>query len=368
MKILNKGVLMKILSVGRQNSNQSFQAHMTKKALREMSKKAITLQELQLKKADLPCLDIIGKKNNINADDFLLSQGFTYSSENDNVLNLAAGYNGGHFMIELNHYIARYGLKEYVARVLMDFPASFSGLMQYKNCVQDLKRQDLIQKGLGIHTYKMNTDLNLEEKLAGAKNLSRYLKQKIEYKDVFFIDSNAYYYNPKTRTVYSTAFDDNNLKRVKPIVEECFFLTDKNGNAVGYKLKHYNPYFRKIVEETYMEQSEPSYKLKSVVDYRNNVEMAEAFRFGNNEPDYRFRKALPNVLNHLSERVKVKNPNTEDIQYIKFSDKNNDVVTRFGYYDPTIGRSLIYDADGRYMYQMEYIKDGYGKINACSKF
>ena len=51
----------------------------------------------------------------------------------------------------------------------------------------------------------------------------------------------------------------------------------------------------------------------------------------------------------------------------KFYDKEKNIQHRVCYYDSTIGRSFVYNDEGKYMYQMEYNKDDFGKIVACLK-
>ena len=119
-----------------------------------------------------------------------------------------------------------------------------------------------------------------------------------------------------------------------------------------------------------MEQSEPSIKLPRIVNADNNRDFAEAFRFGNSAIDdnFRVKVGIPKVLEHLSKRVGVKNVTEDKLQIVRFYDKDKEVQTRICYFDPTTGRSLVYYPEGKYMYQMEYNKDGYGNIIACTKF
>ena len=235
--------------------------------------------------------------------------------------------------------------------------------------ISDLKRQDIIQKGLQIHTYELNTSVSKQEQKLAASDMSKCLKKEIKPKDLFFIDTQAFYYNEYSRTAYRVnLYDANSKNKIGAFVSKCRFEIDKNGNAIGYNAVNWNFYHRRPAEETYKEQFQPSEKLPSVADNKNNKLFAESFRFGNSESNYKTEKGIPNVLSHLENRVKIKNPDKKDLQFIKFYDKDKNIVYRIGYYDSSTGRSVIYNENGKYMYQIEYNKNDFGEIIACSKF
>ena len=152
------------------------------------------------------------------------------------------------------------------------------------------------------------------------------------------------------------------------MIQEFEFVKDGKGNAIGYNRKRYDIFQNKYIEEKYVEQQSPSEKLPKIADSVNNKLFAEAFRFGNSEPEYKYNKGIPNVLEHLNKRVGITLPKKEDLQFVQFYDNDRNIVLRINYYDPTTGRSLVYNQDGKYMYQMEYNKDDSGNIIACSKF
>lgn len=364
---------MKILSVNKFNSAPQFRASVSKNVLRELDIKAQEIQKKQLEKIAAAAETVTIGGMLVHLNEIFNAHGFTYISEKDGSLNLAAGYNGGYYTIDAEKPLVSKGIEEKesiklrVAKLLIHESSSLGGLLQYKNCVEDLKRQDLIQKGLKIHTYKLNTTLSEKQKYIAVRQLSGYMNKIINVKDLFFIDSDAFYYNRYNKTIYGVNIKEKNESGINSVFKECRFETDKHGNVVGYTEKHWDSYFRKPVEETYKEQTEPSNKLNSIVDGYNNQDLAQAFRFGNNVHDFRIRRAGPEIINHLENRVKIAYPHTDDIQYIKFYDKNKEVVTRFGYYDSSTGRSFIYDERGKYLYQMEYNRDAFGKIIACSR-
>lgn len=360
---------MKILSVNPICASIGFQARIPNKTLEEMEQKAFNIQIKQIKKPAVWATAGVVSEGIINCDKFLDSNGFTYASQNeDNTVNLASGYNGGFYTIKTKYNNKDTNIKEYMVARLINSSAAFGGLLNYKECINDLKRQDIIQKGLKIHTYVMDSDVDNDTKIMIAKDLAKYLGQQISANELFFIESEAFYYDKFNKTIYGMNLQNKGKKDFDLSLKICKFETDKKGHAIGFNVRSWNVYQNRAAEEVYHEQSMPSIKLSSIVDGNNNKDFAEAFRFGNNEQDYRIRKAGPNILNHLSNRVRIKDPQIEDIKYVKFYDENKNIVKRFAYYDSSIGRSLVYDTDGKYMYQMEYNKDDFGNIIACSKF
>lgn len=359
----------------------------TPRMLMEMDKKAQQLQKEQLEKLAAVVTIVVGGVT-MTFEEYLKTHGFTYYSEKNDKVNLSCGYNGGYYTIPDSsrfHEILRRkailksdmnlcntdekSVKECFINILNNDSAAFGGLLKYKNCVMDLKRQDLIQKGLRIHTYELNANVDPVQREWAAKNLSKFLSYIVSPDELFYIENEAFYYDKFKKTVHGVNIFKRGEKNIHPTYKVCKFETDENGYAIGYTVKDYNFYHGKPAEEVYSEQSKPSEELSKVIDWKNNKHMAEAFRFGNNEPDYKINKAAPNILNHLSNRVKIKFPKKENIKYVKFYDRNDrDIISRFSYYDSSTGRSLIYDIDGKYLYQMEYNKDDFGQIVACAKF
>lgn len=381
---------MKINSISMYNS-QTFCAKrgsqiVTPAMLEEMDRKALKMQMEHLKKAALvPTVTISGVL--MTLDEFFAQKGITYYSEKNDNINIACSYNGGYYTIpglsrleekmKKDHSFKSTlsksdkeepTVKEYFANSLSKNTSSFAGLQNYLNCVSDLKRQDLVMKGIKIHTYELNTGVTEAQQKMAAKNFSKFLNRVILPEDLFYLENDAFYYDKNNKTVYGVNIYKKGEQNIHPAFRVCQFDTDENGYATGYTVKDWNIYYRKNAEEVYKEQSAPSEDISQIVDWKNNKHLAEAFRFGNNEPDYKINVAAPRILEHLENRVKIKYPKWRNIKYVRFYDKNYDVVSRFSYYDSSTGRSFIYDTDGKYKYQMEYNKDDFGNIIACGRF
>ena len=156
------------------------------------------------------------------------------------------------------------------------------------------------------------------------------------------------------------------MEYTKPIPNICSFITNQKGQVIGYKNKSWDLYSRNLLEKEYLEQQMPSTKLPSIISMNNNKDFAEAFRFGNASKDERLSKGIPVVLEHLANKAKIYATESE-LQLIKFFNKDNRITRRIGYYDSSTGNSIIYNEEGKYMYQLEYNKDSFGNIIASSK-
>ena len=259
--------------------------------------------------------------------------------------------------------------KTYVLNALTANKNLAGGLVNYMELINDLKRQDIIQKGLRVHTYEMNNDVPFENRAIVASQLSKKFKRYIKHSDLFYIENDAFYYDKADKTVY--AIDLESLKsNLKPMVRTCHFTTDERGNAIGYSVCDWNNYHQQITEETFTEQQSQSEELPKIAEPLNNKLYAESFRFGNAKinDNYRFKIGLPKVLKHLTNRVGIKNADESKLQLVRFYDKNKEIQSRICYYDSAVGRSLVYNSDGQYMYQLEYNRNDFGDIVACARF
>jgi len=304
--------------------------------------------------------------NVIDIDDVLRKKGITHCTKEGEFIDIIAGYNGGFYKIKtgLNTTLNQ---AKVLINELLDRPTPMSCCFaNYKDMVADIKRQDLIQKGLGLRTNELNLQVPKEYAGDGAYDLSRHLRAGIPIKNLFFIDEEAFYYDAESKTAYGVNIYDKSSPST--VVSCCKFITDKRGNAVGYTTNNYNFYYKRPVEETYMEQQEISEKLPRIADSYNNKLYAEAFRFGNTEKDYRYKKGISNVINHLTNVVKIPNVSEEEIQVVRFYDKDKNIVPRICFYDSSTGHSLVYNTEGKYMYQVEYLKDDFGNILSCVRF
>lgn len=299
----------------------------------------------------------------------LLSEfGLTYFNVKDETIYSAAGYNGGFFSLKFNNTPSESIPTIFVQGLLKEGRTAFGGLLNYKDMTEDLKRQDIIQKGLQLHTYEMNPNIPLEMIYYASSKLSNLTKKTIKHDDLFFIDSEAFYYDKLEKTAYSLDVSQKKYEKTNPTLRICKFETDDRGNAIGYTTTAMNLFIRKPTETSYREQLSVSEELPDVADKNNNKLYAEAFRFGNAKNLYINKDAISSVLKHLEERVKVSSPASDMLQFVKLYDKQGNKVKRICYYDPTIGRSLVYNEEGKYIYQMEYNRDSFGNIVACGKY
>ena len=299
----------------------------------------------------------------------LKSNGITYFNAKDNVINVASGYNGGYYTIRTAyHHPSEISAKDYIISAITNKHESAGGLYNYMNLVKDIKRQDIIQKGLKIHTYELNNNVKPDDRIMAAAKLSGVVGYTVLQNQLFFIDEEAYYYDNDEKTAYTINFTTQ-VGNVKPMVRTCKFITDNKGNTVGYKVKDWNTYQWGYAENEYIEQQEPSIKPERIANPENNKLYAEAFRFGNStvKDYYRANAGVPIVLDYLSKKFKIKNIDENSLQIVRFYNKNKDIQTRICYYDPTIGQSFVFMPNGAYMYQMDYNKDSFGNIIACNK-
>jgi len=302
-----------------------------------------------------------------SADDYLKSIGITYCKIKDDVLSIACGYNNGFYMLRPKFKLTEDIAKAYLANSMETKSVLLGGLPNYIDLVKKYKRQDIIQKGLKLHTYELNCDVTPSQKVDAAYNLSKYTKKKIDKNNLFYIENEAFYYDKYAEKVYSVNLFSRETRNTQPVFRTCEFKKDEKGNTIGYKVNDYNFYYTAKEDFEYIEQQTPSEKLKPILNYENNKLFAEGFRFGNAEATQKETIGKESAIKFLKTKLKLYNVKPDDIKVVRYKDKNNDINTRLSFYDPTIGRSFVYDKNGKYLYQLEYNKNPNGEITSCTR-
>lgn len=360
---------MNITSIQNYKTNSAFRAkdYVVKKDLlnRNTLKKEITNIEKQ-NSDKIAKLVLSGLFSTFGIDLLLKEKDVTYCDISDKTISFACGQDGGFYQIKTDNNFTKAQAKEYLFRTINDESISLGGFENYYKLLKNIGRQDIVKKGLKIHTYEMNTNVTTAQKNQASANLIDYIKIPIKPSDLFYLEDEAFYYDKVTKTVYGVNLNETQLEGAIPAFRICKFITDSKGKAIGYRINDWNFYYGKNIETEYVEQQEPSIKLPPVVSQKNLKEIAEAFRFGNAEPDLKMNNSISNVLNYL-QKVKI-NAVSKDLQFIKFANKNKKVLSRIGYYNHATGTSMIFNQEGKYMCQMEYIKDDSGNITSCSSF
>lgn len=321
-------------------------------------------------KSAIPLALVVSPAELMRNQEALKAIGFTYCEVRDDTIDCAAGYNGGYYSVgvpyKANPELFKIG---FIKQLLTGNRSLFGGLLNYKDMINDLKRQDIVKKGLMLHTYKLNSDIPEEQKEEAAISISNLSKKDVNPEDLFFFDSEAFYYDKLDKTAYSVDaltkyYGDNN-----PTFRVCKFDTNKFGNVIGYTTTAMNIFRLEPTDTLYKEQQEPSEPLPPIADMKNNKLFAEAFRFGNSTSfGIRYEDSVKTVLKHLSDIIGQTYLQTEDLQFVKIYDKNKNIIKRICYFDSSTGRSIVYNEEGKYLYQMVYNKDSLGNINACAKY
>ena len=314
-----------------------------------------------IKAASISCLAI---------DEILKENGLTFCNVDKNTIHTAAGYNGGFYSVKYDAQATPEQLKAYFAQNISDDNyLRLGGMLNYKEMVDHLKRQDIVQKGLQLHTYELNSDVTEEDAIKTTVLLSRFSKKFIKPKQLFFIDKDAFYYDKTEKIAYSIPINTPSDKKAEYAFRTCRFMTDNKNNATGYTQNYFDLFQKCRIDKTYEEQQTPSDQLPPVADASNNKLYAEAFRFGNTGQNiWQFDEAFSAISNHLQRKLGIDFVTKDMIQVVKLQDKDERPVLRICFYDSSIGRSLVYDEKGKYLFQMEYHKDAFGKIRACSKY
>ena len=315
-------------------------------------------------------IQFLNSVSNLKISDELVKKilkdyGITYLQVKDKAVNVASGYNGGFYTVNFDKNISPETLKIYFVQLLLKGDNSkLGGLFNYKSMVSDIKRQDIIQKGMKLHTYDLNNNVSEKQEKMAAECLSKLSKKFIRPKNLFFIEDEAHYYDDLEKIAYSINLKAETKSMMKPTFRVCRFEIDERGNAIGYTATAEDIYTLRKNDSVYREQQTASEILPEIAEASNNKRYAESFRFGNTKIyGAKIKQAIPNVIEHLSSRVK--NPKQEQLQVVKFYDKNRNIESRICFYDSSTGRSIVYDNSGNYLYQMEYIKNANGEIISC---
>lgn len=303
----------------------------------------------------------------LGLDLLLKEKGITYCEVNENAINVGCAKSGGFYQIPTLTNLTKTQAQEFVFQSLIGSADTLGGFVNYNALIQDLGRQDLIKRGLKLHTYQLNTSFSPEQRIKAACTLMKKTKIPIKSEELFFVENDAFYYDKNSKTVYALSLYENRREPLKPAIRTCKFMTDSTGKAIGYKSNDWDFYHRKYVDSEYIEQQEPTEVLPKAVDINNNKAYAESFRFGNSYPNERMKNGSQKVLKHLGEKAGI-DTTSDNLQYIKFIDKNGLYERRISYYNSATGRSIVYNEDGNYLYQIEYNKNDFGKIVACVKY
>ena len=303
-------------------------------------------------------------EESLKPQELIKQKGITYINNNGLKIDIATGQKG-FFTITSPYEVPKEYLRDYVAKRLVYNPKEFNSLGAYIDCVNDLKRQDIIMRAVDISTYELNPIITDTQHVGAFVCLSKKVPDNDIYTEIFYINNNAFYYDTVEKTLYKLRanLDANNLNE-KNIVT-CKFISDKDGNIIGYNKKEWDLYAGAFKETSYCEQTEPSQKLPGIVKKSNDKLYAEAFRFGNAEKDIKMLKGIKPTLEHLENKARVKNINEGKLTFVKFYDDNNNIQRRICYYNPESGRTIVYNEFGQYLNQIEFIKNKNGEITTC---
>lgn len=290
--------------------------------------------------------------------------GIKYCEFKDGQVIIMTNKNDAFYKITPQKLSVNTTLEEILLNELNDDKTSvISGFKNYKDCIDNLGRQDIVKKGLGVHTYKLDNNFSIDKKFLAARLITRYSKIGVSPQNLFFIEDNAFFYDKTNNTVYSV-----NPKNDTSAVYSCEFITDNNGHAIGYDREIWSVYYDSRVQDKYIEQTEPSKTIPDCVNYNDNKGFAEACRFGNSKPSSRTKDGIPAVLSKLI-RLGFENVEEQDLQFVKYNydkydgDKSHYLIN---YYNPLSGKSLTFNEEGKYLYQTEYVKDDNGQIIFCT--
>ena len=359
---------MKIISIQNYQQSNSFKAkknnYVTKKLLepRKISNEIAKQKPLNMEKFVLT-----GSSAILGLAALLKEKGISYCEPSENIINIGGGKNGDFYQIKTVSNLNPVQAQEFMFRSIMGGSEALGGFINYQGMINDIGRQDIIRKGLKIFSYELNNNVSQEERLNATKNLIKFTKLPIKQNELFFIDSQAFYYDKSSKTAYGTNLITNQkLYKVTPTLITCEFITNPNGKAIGFKTKDWNWYNRGYGNAEYKEQQEPSVKLSPRLDRRNNKELAECFRFGNTEKDSKLEIGIPKVLEHIHNKARLLDVTSEDLQLVKYYNEDGHTERKIAYYNPTTGRSLVYNTDGKFICQMEFDKDSNGRIISYS--
>ena len=234
----------------------------------------------------------------------------------------------------------------------------FLGLKNYLSCVSDVKNFSLFKKGLSLQSSEFDV-LSNDTRTALAQKMSLHLRQNISPNEMFYMDGEALYYDDIEKTVYSIAESSCKLKKSK--VKSCKFIYNNEGCAVGYENEKYDLLQNKMLKTLYYEQQQPSHKLPDVVQIENRTEVAEAFRFGNNQKDNVPYGIRYRILYDLKKHTQFDLFNADNIKTVNLLQKGTENI-RYSYFKCDTNSSYIYNEKGDFLYQVKYLYDDNGNI------
>ena len=237
---------------------------------------------------------------------------------------------------------------------------SHFGAKPFVECVNDLKRGDIICAGLRIKNPEL-LNIDVEQKKKTAFDLKMELGRPIHTKDLFCIGSEAFYYDKDKKTVYSIRITEDKLES-KPL-RTCKFITDKNGNAIGFEQTMKSPYSSKYETKTYEEQHEPFNKLTRIPDPNDFQDYADANRFGNNYNRDCYMTSIKKIVERLKQSG-IENVSEDDIVVVTTMNKGLKRTT-LNYYDGRVGQTRVFDRHANYIDLIAYTRDLNGVIRNC---
>ncbi len=296
-----------------------------------------------------------------NLDNIIKILGFTKYKPEEDKINFWS--KTGFFQInkpqvtddEFNTYMVKQFCKE----------SAFGGILNYLKCVNDIKRQDLIKKALGIKGYETNSSIPDNIKEDATKRISKIAKSKVEDKKLFFFGSEAFYYDFYNKKIYSTNMLEKASQINKPHIKTTSFIFDKKGNTIGYENNEYDVFAGGVMKrKKYVEQQAKSTYLKDTVEYNNNKELAEAFRFGNTKMPHRLNPTAEEIIEKLTTKCKIYNAKIKDLTVAKYV-KDKKEIMRICYFDNNTGNSFVFNTDGKFLYFLQYTREPNGDLKSC---
>lgn len=234
---------------------------------------------------------------------------------------------------------------------------NFYGIGAFTKMSDSFRRIDIVKKGLRINSNEL-LYASREKKQEMAEKMSKKLHKYISPRDIFYTSNEFYYPDIHNKTVYGARNRKGALTDYD--ISTCKFITDSDSNIIGYEQTVYDVLKEGLVTKTYKEQQAPIYVLPDIVEKENPFAFAQACRFGNCKLTDRYSEAVHNIKSKLS-TIGLKDINTERLQGIKFTDGDKKGMY-IGYYSPKNGRSLIFNREGKFVCQLEYIKNENGEI------
>ena len=355
------------------NNNAYFKARkpiIARQGMKEIEEKSLE-GVAALSAATVAMLKINKETDDKSLDKSLKYQGINYIKSSDDVITIS-GPHTGYFKINKSENIKKHekasNAKQLILSELMDDDklCFLGGLKNYKACIDDLGRQDIVEKGLGIADDVINTEINNVTQLRVAKIFAKKLNNcYVEPHNIFYIGESAYYYDKNHKTIYTIAMNNNNVISDICLMYECKFELGKNGKAIGYNRTEWNISQDKIINTAYKEQQLPSKELPKYTTLSYNKILAECCRFGNGDLSDIDNEVVNNVLTHLKNH-RFNNATTYDLQVLKYKDSKGLKQHRVLYFNPETGSSLLYNKDGKCINQIQYHRDNDGNIVGCT--